>query len=389
MSVDVTPTARHARRRPSGAPPPLPRSIGTTGLGWIITALVMVALTVLAFNSKGVRRVVNEVDAFVLRGFAELRTPWLTDVMSAVSRAGSGWGVTAVSAVFVLALIVLKRWRHLFTFFGTMLVLQLVGVALYGGLPRPRPYDVTIIGRWAGFSLLDPPLAIVAFVLVAVVYSLVPAGRGRVIGKVVAAAARRALRVLAAVPGHLPPVRHRHRGEHRRGPRGQRLPLLHPERGVPGGLPAGQDRPPRRHRPAGRGPAPGGGVAARAHGARHQAGGPRGLGGLDAVAPEDRRRPRDVPVREALRHEPRPGGPLVQARPDDPLRAAGGRGAVPVGAPLRRVRGLHGQAPARHRRAHRRARRHRRAHARARVPASSPSSSTVPRRSGTPRSTTT
>ena len=38
-----------------------------------------------------------------------------------------------------------------------MLVLQLVGVALYGGLPRPRPYDVTIIGRWAGFSLLAPP----------------------------------------------------------------------------------------------------------------------------------------------------------------------------------------------------------------------------------------
>ena len=47
----------------------------------------------------------------------------------------------------------------------------------------------------------------------------------------------------------------------------QRVPVLHPERGLPGRLPAGQDRAPRRRRPAGRGDPPGGAGPARAHGA--------------------------------------------------------------------------------------------------------------------------
>ena len=94
-----------------------------------------------------------------------------------------------------------------------------------------------------------------------------------------------------------------------------------------------------------------------------------GSGGSTPLRLTRRGRPRHVPVREALRDEPRARRPLVQARPDDPLRAARGRGAVPVGAPARGVRGLHAAAHARRRHPDRRAVRHRRDHARARVPA--------------------
>ena len=69
-----------------------------------------------------------------------------------------------------------------------------------------------------------------------------------------------------------------------------------------------------------------------------------GSGGSTPLRLQRRGRPRHLPVREALRDEPRARRPLVQARPHDPVRAAGGRGAVPVGAPARRVRGLRAAA---------------------------------------------
>ena len=59
--------------------------------------------------------------------------------------------------------------------------------------------------------------------------------------------------------------------------------------------------------------------------------------------------PDAVPVRQALRQEPRHGRPLVQARAHDPLRRAGGRGAVPHGSPAGRVRGLRPAGAARRR----------------------------------------
>src|SRR5215213_3184443 len=126
MTVDVTTLPKTGRRRPSGAPPPLPRSIGTTGLGTIIIAVVLLTWTVLAFNSTGVRRSGDRLDAAILRAVAHLRTPWLTDVMNGISRAGTGWGVSAFGAAFLLSLVVLKRWRHLFTFFGALFGILLI-----------------------------------------------------------------------------------------------------------------------------------------------------------------------------------------------------------------------------------------------------------------------
>jgi membrane-associated phospholipid phosphatase/serine/threonine protein kinase len=146
---------------------------------WIVAAIV----------SPSVRRATNQVDAALLRWIAHLRTDWLTGVARAINRVGSGWTASAVGAVLILLLVVFRRWRHLFTFLGSLVVLAIVGgKLLYGPVARPRPYDVTTIGRWGGYSFPSPPVAVLLVFLLGIVYSLVVRGRPRSMAKAVVAA---------------------------------------------------------------------------------------------------------------------------------------------------------------------------------------------------------
>ena len=52
-----------------------------------------------------------------------------------------------------------------FTFIGVTLVIEIIADVLYRWSARPRPYDVTIIGRWDGWSFFAAPVAVVALVL--------------------------------------------------------------------------------------------------------------------------------------------------------------------------------------------------------------------------------
>ena len=87
----------------------------------------------------------------------------------------------------LVAMIVFRRWRHLFTFLASVIVLEILGLLLIEAYSRPRPYDVTIIGRWTGFSMPSATLAIVSFTVVGVIYALVVPGRPRTIAKGVGA----------------------------------------------------------------------------------------------------------------------------------------------------------------------------------------------------------
>ena len=82
---------------------------------------------------------------------------------------------------------VLKRWRHLFTFVGCLAFGGITLSIIYGGFTRPRPYDVTIIGDWYGFSLAAAQVALVTIIGIGISYSLVVAGRPRTIAKWVTA----------------------------------------------------------------------------------------------------------------------------------------------------------------------------------------------------------
>ena len=81
---------RGRRRRPTGAPPPLPRSLGTTGKFWLAVLAVFTGWVLVLLVSPTARRVTDQADAAVLRRVAELRTAWLTDVATAVDRVATG-----------------------------------------------------------------------------------------------------------------------------------------------------------------------------------------------------------------------------------------------------------------------------------------------------------
>jgi membrane-associated phospholipid phosphatase len=188
-SAAHVPTTVHRTRRlrrPSGAPPPLPRHIGTSGRGWIAFLLAVVVWLAITLESPEARRATDQADAFVSRGLAGIRTGWLTRLVRGIDRVATGWTLFFVAVALLVATIVFRRWRHLFTFLGSVVVLETIGVSLIDAFKRPRPYDVTAIGRWQGFSMPSATAAIVSFTAVGIIYMLVVPGRPRDIAKRVA-----------------------------------------------------------------------------------------------------------------------------------------------------------------------------------------------------------
>ena len=365
----VVPTAQRTRRRrrPSGAPPPLPRQIGRTGRGWMVVTVVLVAWLLVALPSSWARRVTDQVDHALLRGIVELRTEWLTTAARGIDRMATGWTLSVVTMLLLVATVVCKRWRHLFTFLGCVVLLQIIGVLLIEAYGRPRPYEITIIGRWQGFSLPSATAALVSITVVGVLYMLVVPGRPRRIGKFVGAGV-----VLLTVGSRLY-LGVDHPFDVLTGVTlGVAIPLVAfrfftPNEVVPvtyrGGKTAHLDIGGRRGVALRRAVEDQLGVTVR----RRPPDRSLRVGRIDAAAAAARRRSRHRRLREALRDEPRPRRPLVQVGPDHPLRTVGGRGAVPDGAATRPVRGLRAAADARRRDPDGRAPRHRRAHPRAGV----------------------
>ena len=176
------------RRRPTGKPPPLPRGIHRTGLWWVAAAVVLVTLAKVVFGParRGLGVAVTVWDDAVVGWLARLHLPGLTGLMEAiVASTGSAAVVGVVRWGVLVALLVLRRFRHLVVFVGSFLAV-LLAVRL-ATVDRPRPFGVELRGSWAGWAMPSRPVAIFAATLVGVLYTLVPAGRWRQLGKWVAA----------------------------------------------------------------------------------------------------------------------------------------------------------------------------------------------------------
>ena len=177
------------RRRPSGEPPPLPRHLHTTGVGWLVISVVLVGLSMVVFAGglRGPAVAVTVLDDAVVGWLAGLDAPWLARTWQALAFLGSWWVLNTLGWGLVLALLALRRFRQLIivlvvTQLLTMVVYQLVGPIAQ----RPRPFGVDIQAGWGSWALPSVQVAALAATLVVVLYTLVPEGRWRQRGKLVA-----------------------------------------------------------------------------------------------------------------------------------------------------------------------------------------------------------
>ena len=176
------------QRRPTGAPPPLPHPLRVTTTAWLVLAVLIVTCAFLFTAQTPWLRLDDQTNTWILRLLAQARTPWLTDVAGGIKAAGSGWGVTVIGLSVVALTMLFRRWRHLLVFLGGLFFLEIVGQWIYFGLSRPRPYGITIISGWGGYSAPSPPVGVLTVFLMGAVYCLVVPGRPRAWAKAVVVA---------------------------------------------------------------------------------------------------------------------------------------------------------------------------------------------------------
>ena len=174
-------------RRPSGEPPPLPRKLNRSGRYWLLLALLVVVLGSFVATTSRTAVTIDVVDHRVLDLLEEIRTSFLTDLMTAIGWLASSTALVIAWWISLAILIIWRRWRHLLVWVVAMLLVS--NLALVGAevIQRPRPLDIEIIGSWQGFAMPSAPMAVFAATVVNILYTLVPAGRSRQLGKAIAA----------------------------------------------------------------------------------------------------------------------------------------------------------------------------------------------------------
>ena len=103
------------QRRPSGAPPPLPRHIERSGYIWLAVAIVAVG-GVIAVFAGGLSRWavdVTVIDDAMTRHVASAPVPGFTAVARVIAEAGAAPATIFAGYALLLALIVLRRFRYL------------------------------------------------------------------------------------------------------------------------------------------------------------------------------------------------------------------------------------------------------------------------------------
>jgi membrane-associated phospholipid phosphatase len=174
------------QRRPTGAPPPLPRRLTVTTTAWLLLAAMTVTSAFLVSDRTPWRRAGDQASTWLLQQVAGARTPWLTHVANGINVAGLDWH-PVVGVAVVLLTMVFRRWRHLAVLVFCLFFLEAAGGWIYDALSRPRPFGVPIIGTWDGYSAPSLVVTALTFFLMGAVYCLVIPGRPRSYAKAAAA----------------------------------------------------------------------------------------------------------------------------------------------------------------------------------------------------------
>ena len=169
------------KRRPSAAPPPLPRHIERSGYIWLAVAIAAVG-GVIAVFAGGLSRWavdVTVIDDAVTRHVASAPVPGFTAVARVIAEAGAAPATIFAGYVLLLALAVLRRFRHLAVLIVSYEVLAALTAIILFAVHRVLPFGVPVQFHWAGFSMPSVEIEKVCAVLTGALYTLVPAGRWR------------------------------------------------------------------------------------------------------------------------------------------------------------------------------------------------------------------
>jgi len=168
------------RRRPSGEKAPLPRELSIGGRLWLVAGLGVVLIWVSLFAAPGTTSWWTDRDMAILEWLSDLRTDSGTTIAKALHGLGAEWVVRSLRIGTLVALLVVRRWRH---FFAALLAIAAVGISvelLGEAIGRFRP-SLEIIGSWSGPSHPSAPGAALGVTLMVMALSLVPKGRYRAI----------------------------------------------------------------------------------------------------------------------------------------------------------------------------------------------------------------
>jgi serine/threonine protein kinase len=171
----------HSYRRPTGAPPPLPKSIGFTGWLWLLVTFVVVGLASLWMHVS--LSALHWVDGFVTDVVVDVRMGWLNGTTRFINTTASTGGIAVLGAGVILATMWFRRWRHVIICLVSIAVVQLAAGGFYLVAERPRPFGVVPIAGWEGYSSPSMPLAGLAAVGISAIYMLVVQGRPRYYAK--------------------------------------------------------------------------------------------------------------------------------------------------------------------------------------------------------------
>ena len=166
------------RRRPSGETPPLHRELRTAGRLWLLGGVAMFALWVSLFAIPESANWWTDRDNSVLEQFVDIRNSTLTSIADAIAVIGSSWFLRILRIATLIALIVVRRWRHFFAVILAFILVQGTVEIIQELVGRPRPF-FPIIGDWEGPSHPSGPVARLGVTVAAMAYTLVPGGRHR------------------------------------------------------------------------------------------------------------------------------------------------------------------------------------------------------------------
>jgi tRNA A-37 threonylcarbamoyl transferase component Bud32/membrane-associated phospholipid phosphatase len=126
----------------------------------------------------------DRIDSAILHWFLGLRSPPFTTAARGIDAVlGSAFVLGIVNWATIVALILLKRFRHLFVLIGSLLTVGFLTTGISLIFVRARPVGLTILGHWQGGSLPSRPVALLAVTVMGLSYTMFTAGGARNITK--------------------------------------------------------------------------------------------------------------------------------------------------------------------------------------------------------------